>query len=308
MIDKAAAGSSTHAMQLTLVIGSRNVSSWSFRPWLALRQGGVPFEQVVVALRRADSASRIAEWSPSGKVPVLLVDGSPIWDSLAICELAAELAPDLWPADPIARAHARSVSAEMHSGFAQLRTFLPMDFVARFAAPGRLLSGVARDVARIESLWSDCRQRYAAEGPFLFGRFSVADAMYAPVVSRFLTYGIELGMGASTYLATMQSLPAWAEWTAAAATEDDEPGPARTALTAWSAALPRDQTSVGVSNAGAAPAIADESPRSAGAPFMARARSLAGDSLQRPQAESARPRPSRPGEVKPIGDGIHRRR
>ncbi|HMR31715.1 MAG TPA: glutathione S-transferase family protein [Geminicoccaceae bacterium] len=288
-------------MQLTLVIGSRNISSWSLRPWMALRQGGVPFEEVVVALRRPDTARILARWSPSAKVPVLLIDGRPIWDSLAICELAAELAPDLWPADPIARAHARSVSSEMHSGFMPLRRFLPMDFIARFAAPGRLLRDVAKDIARIEAIWIDCRERHADDGPFLFGKFGVADAMFAPVVSRFLTYGIELGEIATSYMTVVRSLPAWEEWSAAAAL-DEEQGPAPAAVAAWSAALSQTPAQAfarddRAASAAAAPhLVVDGPPVPGGAPA-----SPAGQPL-------SRPRSSRPSEIKPIGDGIHRRR
>lgn len=203
-------------MRLTLVIGSPNISSWSFRAWLALRRAELLFDEVLVTLHRPDSADRIARWSPSAKVPVLLIDDRPIWDSLAISELAAEVRPALWPADFFARAHARAVSAEMHSGFADLRAFMPMDFTARFGPPGRLLSRVARDISRIETLWTDCRRRYAAAGPFLFGAFSIADVMYAPVVSRFLTYAVDLSADAASYVATVQALPEWAEWAAAA--------------------------------------------------------------------------------------------
>lgn len=288
-------------MHLTLVIGSRNTSSWSLRPWLALRQGGVPFEEVVIALRRPDSAALLAQWSPSGKVPVLLIDGRPIWDSLAICELAAELAPDLWPADPIARAHARSVSSEMHSGFTSLRRFLPMDFTARFTPPGRLLRDVSRDIARIEAIWADCRGRHAEGGPFLFGRFGVADAMFAPVVSRFLTYGIETNEVASSYMSAVRALPAWQEWAAAAALEEGQ-GPAPAAVAAWSAALsnppaqvlPRDDRAtpnpVG-------PQLAVDNPPTFG-----------GVQATAAGQPSLRPRQPRPSEIKPIGDGIHRRR
>ncbi|MFO1070684.1 MAG: glutathione S-transferase family protein [Geminicoccaceae bacterium] len=214
-------------MRLTLVMGSRNISSWSFRPWLALRQSGLAFGETVITLRRPDTVERIARVSPTGKVPVLLVDDRPIWDSLAICELVAELQPELWPEDRVVRAHARAVSAEMHSGFADLRTFMPMDFTARFGPPGKLLSGVARDIGRIEAVWTDCRERYGADGPFLFGRFSVADAMYAPVVSRFVTYAVSLRPEAAAYVTAMQSLPAWQEWAEASAAEVTEREQAR---------------------------------------------------------------------------------
>ncbi len=144
---------------LKLVIGSKNSSSWSLRPWLLLKQAGLAFEEILITLRRPETAREIAEHSPSGKVPVLVVDGVPIWDSLAICEFAAEQIEGLWPEDPRARALARSVSAEMHSGFADLRTYLPLDVAARFGPPGRLLSGVARDVERIQTVWRECRQQ-----------------------------------------------------------------------------------------------------------------------------------------------------
>jgi glutathione S-transferase len=214
-------------MRLTLVMGSRNISSWSFRPWLALRQSGLAFGETVIALRRPDSADRVARVSPSGKVPVLLVDERPVWDSLAICELVAELQPELWPSDRVVRAHARAVSAEMHSGFADLRTFMPMDFTARFGPPGKLLRGVARDIGRIEAIWADCRERHGADGPFLFGQFSIADAMYAPVVSRFVTYAVSLRPEAAAYVEAMQGLPAWQEWADASAAEVAEREQAR---------------------------------------------------------------------------------
>jgi glutathione S-transferase len=206
-------------MRLTLVLGTRNASSWSFRAWLVLRLAKLSFEEVVIAMSRPDTADRIARWSPSGRVPVLLVDDRPIWDSLAISEFAAELCAELWPSEQLARAHARSVSAEMHSGFAELRSFMPMDFTARFEPPGRLLTAVARDISRIEAIWTDCRRRYAADGPYLFGQFSIADAMYAPVVSRFVTYAIELGPAAAAYAKQIQQLPLWTEWAAAAEAE-----------------------------------------------------------------------------------------
>lgn len=283
-------------MKLVLVVGSRNLSSWSFRPWLALRQGGVPFDEEVVRLDRPDTAQQIARWSPSRRVPVLLVDDVPVWDSLAICELAAELAPDLWPAEPMVRAHARSVSAEMHSGFGELRAFMPMDFVARFAAPGRLLTGVAGDIARIEAIWGDCRERYAAAGPFLFGRFSVADAMYAPAVSRFVTYGVPLEGAARAYVETMQGLPAWAEWATAAQAEVDDSAASRPHAR-YVDGRPA-HTPPGIAPAVAARPVDGPAQENA---YLFRARPAVGDA-------SGRARLPRTAEVKPIGDGIHRRR
>jgi glutathione S-transferase len=184
---------------------------------LLLRRSGLAFDEVVVDLRQPDRAQRIARWSPSGKLPVLLVGDWPVWDSLAIAELIAEGEPTLWPDAVADRALARSLCAELHSGFADLRAFLPMDFLARFSPPGRLLAGVARDIARIEASWTECRQRYAADGPFLFGRFTVADAMFAPVVARFVTHAIELGPDAAAYVATIRAMPEWSEWAARSA-------------------------------------------------------------------------------------------
>ena len=150
---------------LTLVIGSKNGSSWSLRPWLLLRQAGIAFEELLIPLRRPDTAARIRRHSPSGKVPVLLAGDMRIWNSLAIAEYLAEATPSLWPADPGARAFARSISAEMHSGFAPLRTFLPMDFTARFGPPGKLLTPVAADIRRIAEIWSECRPRARTDRP-----------------------------------------------------------------------------------------------------------------------------------------------
>jgi glutathione S-transferase len=202
-----------------LVIGSKNTSSWSLRPWLLLKQGGVPFEEVVIPLRRPDTHERIRLHSPSGKVPVLIVGDVRIWDSLAIAEFLAEHDTRLWPADSRARAFARSISAEMHGGFQALRTFLPMDFTARFRPPGRLLSGVEADIRRILEIWTECRQHHGQSGPFLFGAFSIADAMFAPVCSRFTTYAVPLDPVSQAYVAHIMGLPAMLEWARDAAAE-----------------------------------------------------------------------------------------
>jgi glutathione S-transferase len=197
---------------LKLVIGSRNSSSWSLRPWLLLRHLQLPFEEVVIPLRQPDTALHIRRYSPSGKVPVLIVDGDRIWDSLAIAEYLAERHPGLWPADPGRRALARSVSSEMHSGFAALRTFLPMDFTARFGPPGKLLSAVEGDIDRIGTIWTECRRASGGPGPFLFGSFTIVDAMFAPVCSRFATYAVPLDTPARSYVEHMMALPAMQEW------------------------------------------------------------------------------------------------
>jgi glutathione S-transferase len=207
-------------MVYKLVIGNKNGSSWSLRPWLAMRQAGIPFDEINIDLRAADAKAQILRHSPSGKVPALLAEGRVIWDSLAILEFLAETHryshPALWPRSAAARAHARCIAAEMHSGFQALRERCPMDFV-RHAPKARLPEPVAADVRRIVAIWQDCRRRHGAGGPFLAGRFSAADAMYAPVASRFRTYLPDLGRygddgTARAYVETLFALPAMAEW------------------------------------------------------------------------------------------------
>jgi glutathione S-transferase len=202
-------------MSLTLVIGTRRYSSWSLRPGLALKATGAAFATIEIALRQPDTKARILEHSPSGKVPVLTDGDMLVWDSLAICDHVAERFPQagLWPDHAPARAMARSVSAEMHSGFLALRRDCPMDFGADLplaAVPAE----VAPDLARVDALWSACRQRFGAGGPFLFGRFSIADAMYAPVVSRCATYRLPLGADSAAYRDAVLALPALADWAA----------------------------------------------------------------------------------------------
>jgi glutathione S-transferase len=200
-------------MALTLVIGNKNYSSWSLRPWLALKKTGAAFEEIVVPLDRPESRAEIFKHSPSGFVPTLKDDELTIWDSLAICEYLAEKFPDagLWPQDPSARAVARSVSAEMHSGFSALRNNMPMN--VRGNAPGKgRAPGVQDDVNRISAIWRDCRTRFGTSGPYLFGSFTIADAMYGPVVSRFVTYQVELDADAKAYVNTMWADPAMAAW------------------------------------------------------------------------------------------------
>lgn len=207
---------------LTLVIGNKNYSSWSLRPWLVLREAGLPFAEVRVPLYAPGSAAALAKWSPSGKVPALHDGDIVVWDSLAICEYLAERFPDtqLWPRDPTARAVARSISAEMHSGFAALREHMSMNIRARWPGHGRSAESLA-DVARIVAIWSECRARFGQDGAFLFGRFSIADAMYAPVVLRFQTYGVALEGAAKDYADAVLALPALGEWVAAAVAETE---------------------------------------------------------------------------------------
>ena len=207
---------------LQLVIGNKNFSSWSLRPWLLLKQAGLPFREIPVHLRQADTKAQILAHSPSGKVPALIDGDLTVWDSLAICEYLAEKASlnhvDLWPADPKARAEARSVSAEMHSGFAALRQQMSMEVAASRPGEGQTPEVLA-DIARIAALWTSSRERFAAAGPFLFSDFSVADAMYAPVAFRFHTYGVELPPLAAAYRDTLLALPAMREWAAGARAE-----------------------------------------------------------------------------------------
>ena len=207
-------------MAYQLAIGNKNTSSWSLRPWLAMRQTGIAFDEIDIDLRAPDAKAQILKYSPSGKVPALLAGGRVIWDSLAILEFLAETHryshPALWPRSAAARAHARCIAAEMHSGFQALREHCPMDFLAR-TPKARLPEPVAADVRRIVALWLDCRRRHGTGGPFLAGRFSAADAMYAPVASRFRTYLPDLGPygddgTAQAYVEALFALPAMAEW------------------------------------------------------------------------------------------------
>lgn len=203
-------------MALKLILGNKNYSSWSLRPWIAMRHAGLDFEEEVIPLYEPGSREKILAYSPAGRVPVLIDDGIPIWESLAILEHLAETYPKaaLWPADAAARAHGRAIAAEMHAGFGALRRHCPMN-MRRRRRKLALTPDVAEDVRRIEVIWTDSRACFGEAGPFLLGPFSVADAMYAPVVSRFFSYDIGVGAAAEAYMATMMSLPAWKEWEAA---------------------------------------------------------------------------------------------
>ncbi len=214
--------------ELTLVIGNKNYSSWSLRPWLAMRRAGIPFAEKLLVLWGEDWTREIAVHSPSRKVPVLKDGGRTVWDSLAILEYVAERFPEagLWPAGEEARAVARSVSAEMHSGFQALRSRMPMNVGKSLPGVGRG-EGADEDIERIVAIWRDCRGRFGEEGDFLFGRFTNADAMFAPVVSRFATYGVSLDQVSRAYADAVLAMPEFAEWTEAAKAEpwtlpDDE--------------------------------------------------------------------------------------
>ncbi len=207
---------------LTLVIGNKNYSSWSLRPWLVLRQAGIPFEEVRIPLYRPDTLDELKAWSPSGLVPLLRDGELKVWDSLAICEYMNERFPEhqLWPADAAARAVARSVSAEMHAGFMGLRSAMCVNIRARYPGQGRTPECL-KDIERILALWSDCRARFGVGGDFLFGHFSIADAMYAPVVLRFQTYGVPLEGVARAYADAILALPALQAWMADALAETE---------------------------------------------------------------------------------------
>jgi glutathione S-transferase len=205
---------------LKLVVGDKNYSSWSMRPWLLLTANGIPFEEETILLAEPDTKERIARYSPSGTVPVLIDGGITVHDSLAICEYLAEKFPEknLWPKDAAARARARSVSAEMHSSFSNLRGKMPMNIRNRYPGKG-MTPEAASDIARVSTIWSECLAQ--SGGPFLFGaQFSIADAMYGPVVFRFQTYGVALDGKAAQYQANMLAAPAMAKLAQLAAAEN----------------------------------------------------------------------------------------
>lgn len=213
-------------MALTLVIGNKNYSSWSMRPWMMLKAAGIPFEEVVIPLYTGDAdKQRILRYSPAGKVPILIDGAISVWDSLAIIEYLAERFPDkaIWPLDPAARAQARSISAEMHSGFMPLRNECGMN-IHRKPEKKQLSADAIANVERISEIWTEClgrrdRGSHAPDGPFLFGAFTAADAMYAPVIHRFATYGVELSGAAAGYMQAMQAAAPFREWTSAALRE-----------------------------------------------------------------------------------------
>jgi glutathione S-transferase len=205
---------------LQLIIGNKNYSSWSFRPWLAMKMAGIAFAETLISLEATDFKVRVTAMSGAGKVPVLLDGDVRVWESLAILEYLAERFPatGLWPQHPAARAHARAVAAEMHAGFQALRRQLPMN-VWRPVIPRPLDADAQQDVARIDAIWSECRARFGATGPFLCGAFGAVDAMYAPVVWRFHTYAVEVSAVARDYMQALKALPAWGEWREAARRE-----------------------------------------------------------------------------------------
>lgn len=208
--------------ELELVIGNKAYSSWSLRPWLVLKHAGMPFRETLIPLYVPGYKERLLQFSASGKVPILRQGQLTIWESLAICEYLAEAFPDarLWPPDKSARAEARAVSAEMHAGFSGIRRAMPFNCRAR----GRHVPSTPElesEIARVVTLWEGCRTRYGAGGAWLFGRFSIADAMFAPVALRFLTYGVPLPGAARDYVDTVSSHPAVLAWIEAAKQETE---------------------------------------------------------------------------------------
>ena len=207
---------------MKLIIGNKKYSSWSFRPWFLLKMAGIPFEEKLIYIRKKDSYEKIRRYSPGGRVPALADGKVTVWESLAICEYLAEkfYKKDLWPKDPQAKAIARSISNEMHAGFQALRNHLPCHFFARykdFTVPPE----AQLDIDRILEIWSGCRKKWGKGGLFLFGKLSVADAMYAPVVFRFLAYGVKVDAVSREYMDTIVSLPASREWVRAAQAETE---------------------------------------------------------------------------------------
>lgn len=216
-------------MPLKLILGNKNYSSWSFRPWIGMKVAGVSFDEEVISLNAPDFKARVGSVSGTGKVPVLIDGDVRVWESLAILEYVAEKFPSarLWPEEQPARAHARVISSEMHAGFVPLRRLCPMN-MWRPVKRRELTAEVAANVARIDAMWTDCRARFGRGGPFLFGTFGAADAMFAPVVSRFYTYAVSVGPASKAYMAAVMDLPAWAAWQEAGRREpwvlpEDEP-------------------------------------------------------------------------------------
>jgi glutathione S-transferase len=204
----------------TLIIGNKNTSSWSLRPWLILAMLDEPFTEVMIRLGQPDTQGKILAVNPAGKVPLLIDHHLKVWDSLAICEYLNECFPGarLWPEDPADRAQARALSAEMHAGFEALRREMPMDVCGRYPREDSNLQ-VDRDIARIIAIWEELRARHVSDGPFLFGRFGIVDAMFAPVACRFVSYDIALPPASQAWLDHLLATPAMQRWIAGAEAE-----------------------------------------------------------------------------------------
>ena len=222
---------------LKLVIANKLYSSWSLRPWLVMRAFDIPFEEIIVPLRRDDSKVRLADYSPSGKVPALVDGGQTIWESLAIIEYLAEAFPDknIWPRDREMRAHARAISNEMHGGFMPLRTGCPMNLGARFKTP-EMTEGLQASLDRVESIWAGTLARFSHGGPYLYGDFTAADAMFAPVVTRLDAYQLPVKPPTRAYMDTILAHPAFVEWKSAALKEPwtiEDYGPGHTIIESY---------------------------------------------------------------------------
>ena len=205
---------------MKLVIGNRNYSSWSLRPWIAMKQIGLDFEEVVIPMNLPDTRARMLAHSPTGLVPTLVDGEVTVFETIAILEYLNDRYPDagLWPKDIAIRAHARAISAEMHAGFAALRRDCPMN-IRRPVRRHMVSPEAAAQAERVDALWSDARSRFGGGGPFLFGAFTIADAMYAPVVNRFHTYDLPRSKAAQAYMDAVMALPAWKEWERASSAE-----------------------------------------------------------------------------------------
>jgi glutathione S-transferase len=208
---------------MKLIIGNKNYSSWSLRPWIAMRHAGIAFDEELVPLYEPGSREKVMQYSPTGTVPCLVDGDLTVWESLAILDYLADKFPDkkLWPEDLKARGHARAISSEMHSGFSALRQHCPMNMRRDRSKPRELPQQVKANVDRIDAIWSGTRERFGAGGPFLFGAFSAADAYYAPVVRRFLGFDVEMPDDAVRYVATIDELPAMRAWVTAGLAEHD---------------------------------------------------------------------------------------
>ncbi|MDE0800263.1 MAG: glutathione S-transferase family protein [Rhodospirillaceae bacterium] len=208
------------ATDLTLVIANKTYSSWSLRPWLAMTHFDVPFKEIVVPLHQGATSAKILTHSPAGKVPILHHGDITVWESLAILEYLAESFYDRvwWPTDPHAKAHARTIAAEMHAGFGALRQAMPMNLGMVY--PARTWAeDVTKDIGRVQEIWRDARDRFGGKGDFLFGAFTISDAMYAPVITRFKTYAIDMDEACAAYADAVLALPAMKKWTAEAVEE-----------------------------------------------------------------------------------------
>jgi glutathione S-transferase len=205
---------------MKLIMGNKNYSSWSMRPWIAMKVAGIEFDEEIIPLRQHDTKSQILMRSPAGKLPILMDGSVVVWESTAILEYLNDKFPEarLWPSDNAARAHARSVSNEMHAGFTALRRGLSMN-IKRIPSAAQVSPDVQVDIDRIVAIWIDCRTRFGRDGRFLFGAFSIADAMFAPVINRLSAYAVAVPVPVRSYMSSVMELPAWQQWTSEALSE-----------------------------------------------------------------------------------------